>query len=57
MEFAYNFAKEVNYFGIENEVTPSGDWEKFFIEKRGPSKVLFPALKKNPPNPSPNTFR
>ena len=33
MEFAYNFAKEVNYFGIENEVTPSGDWEKFFIEK------------------------
>lgn len=33
MEFAFNFAQEVNYFGIDNDLIPSGNWESFFIEK------------------------
>ncbi|MEN8115386.1 MAG: baseplate J/gp47 family protein [Bacteroidota bacterium] len=30
MQFAYNFASHVNYFGTENSKTPSGNWEDFF---------------------------
>lgn len=41
MEFAYNFAKEVNYFGIENEVTPSGGLGKILYRKRGHRKFCF----------------
>lgn len=33
MEFAFNFAKEVNYFSIENETVAAGNWESFFIKK------------------------
>lgn len=33
MEFAFNFAQEVNYFDIDNHSIPSGNWESFFIEK------------------------
>ncbi|MBZ4043751.1 baseplate J/gp47 family protein [Flavobacterium hibisci] len=28
--FAYNFAKEVNFFDTNNEKTPDGDWQEFF---------------------------
>lgn len=28
--FAYNFAKEVNFFDIDNDKTPEGDWQEFF---------------------------
>lgn len=30
MEFAYNFAKSVNYYEVDNIITPSGDWQDFF---------------------------
>ncbi|GAA3630119.1 baseplate J/gp47 family protein [Flavivirga jejuensis] len=33
MEFAYTFAKEVNYFSTQDTNTPLGNWENFFIEK------------------------
>ncbi len=33
MEFAFNFAKEVNYFAKTSDTTPSGDWKAFFVEK------------------------
>ncbi|GHC57894.1 baseplate J/gp47 family protein [Ulvibacter litoralis] len=33
MQFAHTFAKEVNYFSIENDTTPAGTWESFFLEK------------------------
>lgn len=33
MEFAYNFAKEVNYFDLESDKVPTDNWESFFIEK------------------------
>ncbi|MEZ4875158.1 MAG: baseplate J/gp47 family protein [Flavobacteriaceae bacterium] len=33
MQFAFKFAQEVNYFGVQNDTVPSGDWESFFIEK------------------------
>lgn len=28
--FAYNFAKEVNFFDTSNDKTPEGDWQEFF---------------------------
>lgn len=28
--FAYNFAKEVNFFNTNNDKTPEGDWQDFF---------------------------
>ncbi|WP_406845344.1 baseplate J/gp47 family protein [Flavobacterium soyae] len=28
--FAYNFAKEVNFFDTNNDKTPEGDWQEFF---------------------------
>src|SRR5690554_389107 len=30
MEFAFNFAKDVNYFKTNNDTTPDGDWQAFF---------------------------
>ncbi|MBL4663921.1 MAG: baseplate J/gp47 family protein [Flavobacteriaceae bacterium] len=33
MEFAYKFAKEVNYFDITSDTNPLGNWETFFIEE------------------------
>ncbi|MCB0457249.1 MAG: baseplate J/gp47 family protein [Flavobacteriaceae bacterium] len=33
MAFAFNFAKEVNYFSTNNDTVSSGNWEAFFIEK------------------------
>ena len=33
MEFAFNFAKEVNYFSTTSDTVVSGDWESFFVEK------------------------
>ncbi|MEZ4858751.1 MAG: baseplate J/gp47 family protein [Flavobacteriaceae bacterium] len=33
MAFAFNFAKEVNYFNTTSDTIPSGDWESFFVEK------------------------
>ncbi len=33
MEFAYNFAKEVNYFDLESDKVPTDNWESFFIQK------------------------
>jgi hypothetical protein len=28
--FAYNFAKEVNFFETDNDKTPEGNWQEFF---------------------------
>lgn len=28
--FAYNFAKQVNFFDIDNDKNPEGDWQEFF---------------------------
>ncbi len=33
MEFAYNFAKEVNYFDLQSDEVPTDNWEAFFIQK------------------------
>lgn len=33
MQFAHTFAKEVNYFKAENDTTPAGTWESFFVEE------------------------
>lgn len=33
MEFAYEFANEVHYFGTQDANTPIDNWKKFFIEK------------------------
>lgn len=33
MEFAFNFAEKVNYFDESSSGNPSGNWEKFFIQK------------------------
>lgn len=30
MKFAYNFAKNVNYFNESDDLTPNGDWQDFF---------------------------
>lgn len=30
MQFAYNFAKDVNYFDLNNDVIPDGNWQAFF---------------------------
>ena len=33
MNFAWNFANQVNYFGIENDKIPLGNWQEFFLSK------------------------
>lgn len=33
MQFAHTFAKEVHYFNVENDTTPVGTWESFFLEE------------------------
>jgi hypothetical protein len=33
MQFAYNFAKHVNYFDTNSSETPAGDWTDFFKSK------------------------
>lgn len=33
MEFAHTFAKEINYFGTQDDTNPLSNWEDFFIEK------------------------
>lgn len=30
MKFAYDFAAKVNYFDIENDIVPAGNWQSFF---------------------------
>jgi len=40
MEFAFNFAKEVNYYSISDHSTPTGDWETFFIQKEAISDFV-----------------
>jgi len=40
MAFAYNFSKEVNYFGIQNDSVPQGHWDEFFIEKENIQSFL-----------------
>ncbi len=39
MKFAYQFAKHVNYFDVNNFETPSGNWRDFF--KKGKELELF----------------
>ncbi len=33
MEFAYTFAKEINYFGAQDANYPVGNWQNFFVKK------------------------
>ena len=33
MKFAWKFAKQVNYFGLENDQVPLGNWQDFFLSK------------------------
>ncbi|MEM7186315.1 MAG: baseplate J/gp47 family protein, partial [Bacteroidota bacterium] len=33
MEFAYNFANQVNYFDLESDKVPTDNWESFFVQK------------------------
>ncbi|MCG2418342.1 baseplate J/gp47 family protein [Aequorivita sp. F47161] len=51
MEFAYNFANEVNYFNIDNATTPSGNWESFFVEKEKIKQFLAEAETSNSLSP------
>ena len=34
MNFAWNFARQVNYFGTENDQVSLGNWQKFFLSKK-----------------------
>lgn len=40
MQFAYNFAKDVNYFSTSDSVTPNGDWQAFFKDNAELKKLL-----------------
>ncbi|WGF91815.1 baseplate J/gp47 family protein [Aequorivita marisscotiae] len=51
MTFAYNFAKEVNYFSTENATVPTGNWESFFVEKEKISAFLAEAETTNQLSP------
>lgn len=40
MQFAYNFAKDVNYFNTNNDITPDGDWQAFFKDETELKELL-----------------
>ncbi|WP_147676394.1 baseplate J/gp47 family protein [Algibacter pacificus] len=40
MEFAHAFAKEVRYFGVENDTHAVNNWQQFFVEKNAIKKFL-----------------
>ena len=40
MQFAYNFAKDVNYFNTNNDIIPDGDWQAFFKDETELKELL-----------------
>src|SRR6218665_3093504 len=40
MRFAYEFAREVNFFGTGNDQLPEGNWQNFFVEKTAITEFL-----------------
>jgi hypothetical protein len=40
MQFAYNFAKDVNYFNTNNNIIPDGDWQAFFKDETELKELL-----------------
>ncbi|RYZ15356.1 MAG: phage baseplate protein, partial [Sphingobacteriales bacterium] len=40
MHFAYEYAREVNFFGTANDVLPEGDWQNFFVEENRIDELL-----------------
>ncbi|MNJ97381.1 Baseplate J-like protein [compost metagenome] len=40
MKFAYNFAKDVNYFNESNDTNPDGDWQDFFPDFAGIKSLI-----------------
>ncbi len=40
MKFAYNFARDVNYFNETNDTNPDGNWQDFFPDAAGIKSLL-----------------
>lgn len=40
MKFAYNFAKDVNYFNESDDTNPDGDWQNFFPDFAGIKSLI-----------------